>query len=313
MDIAIIGAGPIGSYIGWKLSQKGEDVTIFERKRTPYKPCSGLFSKRILEFINLPQRVVENEIDTIEIRFPKRKIILKLKQPLLVVNRKLFNNFMFSLAKGTCKIIFKNVKKINEEGEVYLSSEKKRKFDIIVGADGALSVVRKSLGISDPEMFLGIQFFRKEKNTSNTAITWATEHGFFWKIPRGKRVEYGVLEKPQTAKRVFLEFCKKLKIKPYKTESALVPIGLKISNNEKVFLCGDSAGMCKPWSGGGIVWSLTAAEIFISNFPNIEKSNKEIEKKFKKRQEIYKFLNKFVRRVYGFLPSKIQIDTDWLI
>ena len=58
MKVAIIGAGINGLYLGWKLSEKNHQVTVFERKKQIGESvvCSGLFSQRILDFI--PQSIV---------------------------------------------------------------------------------------------------------------------------------------------------------------------------------------------------------------------------------------------------------------
>ena len=35
-----------------------------------------------------------------------------------------------------------------------------------------------------------------------------------------------------------------------------------------ITLGGDAAGFIKPWSGGGIIWSLKAADVLIEHFPD---------------------------------------------
>jgi len=47
MKVAIVGGGTSGLYLAWKLSQKGEEVVVFEKKKKIGKEvCSGLFSER---------------------------------------------------------------------------------------------------------------------------------------------------------------------------------------------------------------------------------------------------------------------------
>jgi len=52
MKVAIVGASVSGLYLAWKLSEKKNEVFVFERKeKVGGKVCSGLFSERIFEFI----------------------------------------------------------------------------------------------------------------------------------------------------------------------------------------------------------------------------------------------------------------------
>ncbi len=307
MRTAVIGAGAVGSYIAWKLSDVAK-VTLFSWKKQE-KACSGLFSSRIFEFIPLPLSLIENRISTIEIHFPKKKTELLLAKEIFVVNRKGFDEFLFNLAKERVKIIERKVEKVNENAEVFFSGRRK-KFDLLIACDGALSAVRKSLSLPDPEFYFGLQLFINKKDFSNKAITWATEHGFFWKIPRGKRVEYGIMEKPECAKQKFYTFCKRLKIRASNLRGALIPIGPVISPYEKIFLCGDAAGICKPWSGGGIVWSFEAAEILLKYFPDLEKASRVVKKVFERRIKFYRVLGKSVRVFHFALPRKIKVDPD---
>jgi len=312
MKIAIIGAGPVGCYAAFRIAELFNIApTIFEKKNKSQKPCSGLFSKRILDFIPLPNYIIENKINQVEINFPRKKVVVEFNPKLLVVNRKLFDDYLLKIASLKSKIVKANVKSINTKGNVFFG-KKRKKFDIIIACDGALSIVRKSLSLPDPEFLLGLQFFVKRKIKSSKAITWATENGFFWQIPRKDKIEYGIMESPQKAKQKLFEFSKKLKLKPKNIQGALIPIGPVISPYENIFLCGDAAGLCKPWSGGGIIWSFTAIEIMLKYFPDIYKASEKIRKIFGRKIKIYKNLSKFVRKINFILPPKIKIDTDWL-
>jgi flavin-dependent dehydrogenase len=311
MKVAVVGGGPIGSYIAWRLGERGIEVTLFEKRKTPQKPCSGLFSRRILNFFPLPKKFVENEITNVKIIFPKKEVEIEFDPPLLAVNRKEFDKYLFRAASKHAKIVHGEVERVSKDGRVFLQG-KSEKFDYIIACDGAFSIVRRSLGIPDPEFFLGMQFFTNEKSRDTTAFTWPTSNGFFWKIPRGKRTEYGIMEKPVGAKEKLFSFCKKLKVRPEKIEGAVIPVGLRTSPYERIFLCGDAAGLCKPWSGGGVIWGLTAAEILLENFPNLKKATLEVKKKFDSKIRFSKFIASIVRKRSYFIPRKVKIDTDWL-
>ena len=312
MRVAVIGAGPVGCYIAWKLALRGESVALFDKRKNPYKPCSGLYSRRILHHVPLSENLIENEIFQININFPSgKKISLVLKQPIFVVDRKKFNVFMLELAKKSgARFFCREVKKVSERGEVVFSSGKKEKFDAIIACDGALSAARRSLSLPEPEYFLGVLTKVNKRDFSCVCETFATEHGFFWKIPRGSKTEYGIMEKPSCARQKFREFCKKFGVKARKIESALIPVGPVISPHPNIFLCGDAAGLCKPWSGGGIIWAFESADIMLRHFPDLEKANKEVKRKFGKRLMLSRLLTKLVKKHHTLLPGRIKFDPD---
>lgn len=134
---------------------------------------------------------------------------------------------------------------------------------------------------------------------------------------RDNRIEYGIIEKPERAKKIFDDLLKKNNIKLTNTASALVSQGLIVSKNPKVTLCGDAAGLTKPWSGGGVVWGLIAANLLFKNFPDFIKYKNDIKKFFWPRIIFSEFITKIVYFL-GFhfpwlLPKNVKIESDFLI
>jgi flavin-dependent dehydrogenase len=89
-----------------------------------------------------------------------------------------------------------------------------------------------------------------------------------------------------------------------------------LPSDQKITLCGEAAGLTKPWSGGGVVWGLKMAEILIKNFPDFQKYKKEAENFF--RPQIF-FSEILTRMVYffgfnfpWFLPKQHKIDGDFI-
>jgi len=190
MTIAIIGAGITGLYLAWKLVEKGHQVTVFEKKEKIGKEaCSGLFSERILDFIPESQKLIQNQIEYCLIHFPKRTLKIKFSGKFLVVNRFELDNLVAKLAENSgAKIILKSQINSPPEG-----------FDKIIGCDGQNSVIRKSLGLPSPTYRLAIQGFFSRSDSSATFVeAWPHKQGgFIWKIPRGKKTEYGIISNPK--------------------------------------------------------------------------------------------------------------------
>ncbi len=110
MKIAIVGAGICGLYLGWKLAERGNQVTIFEKKEKIGKEvCSGLFSERILDFIPESQKLIQNQIEYCLIHFPKRTLKIKFSRKFLVMGRFEIDRLVASLAeKSGAEIILKS-------------------------------------------------------------------------------------------------------------------------------------------------------------------------------------------------------------
>jgi flavin-dependent dehydrogenase len=312
MKVAIIGAGASGLYLAWKLSEKNNEVFVFERKeKVGGKACSGLFSERIFEFIPESKKLAKNEINFCKIHFLKKTIFLRFKRRFFVFNRSEFDNLLKNLAESSGAKIFFNKNVSHSDLQKFL-----KEFDRILGCDGANSVVRDFLKLPRLKFYLGIKGIEKKENFSNFVETWPTKNGFLWKIPRGKEIEWGIMEEIKSAKKIFEDFLKNQNLKLEKIESAIIPQGFIIPKNKKITLCGDSAGLTKPWSGGGVIWGLTAANLLLKNFPDFLKYQKEMKRFFL----LNVFLSRLVKKLvyfFGFnfllLPKSLRIDGDFLI
>ena len=307
--VAIIGSGICGLYLAWKLSKQGHDISVFEkRKKIGKETCSGLFSKRILKFVPESKQLIQNRIDFVLVHFPKRTIKVRFSQKFFVMSHLDLDKLVASLAKRSGAKIF-----LNQEARSL-----PRGFDQIIGCDGVLSFVRKSLGIKNPSFRLAIQGFVKEECFENFVEVWPlVNQGFIWRVPRGKEIEYGIIAKPQKAKEYFNRFLKKNKLSLRKIRSALVPQGFSIPHHPTVTLCGDAAGITKPWSGGGVIWGLIAADILLKHFPNFFNYQKAMKKFFLPK---IIFSKTIITLVYflGFnmpwiLPQNIKMESDFLL
>lgn len=190
-------------------------------------------------------------------------------------------------------------------------------FDRIIGCDGYNSFVRKLLGLPKPSFRLGILGFVSAIAAVDFVETWPTSKGFLWKIPRGDKIEYGILEEPLKAKNIFEDFQKKNNITLENIKAKLIPQGLAMPRNEKITLCGDAAGLTKPWSGGGVVWGLTAAEMLLKTFPDFVEYQKLAKRFFSTKIFISKAASRLVYPLGFnfpyFFPKNIKIESDFLM
>ena len=154
MKVAIVGAGICGLYLAQKLAEKGNKVTIFEKRQKIGKDvCSGLFSERIFNFLPESKKLPANEIKRALIHFPKKTINVNFKKRFVAMNHAALDNLAADKAK-TLGVEIRLGRNINDLP---------KNFDRIVGCDGALSAVRRKLGIKDPSFRMGMIAFAEKK------------------------------------------------------------------------------------------------------------------------------------------------------
>ncbi len=306
MKVAIIGAGTCGLYLAWKLAEKHQ-VTVFEKKQNiGNEVCSGLFSERILNFFPESEKLIQNKINFVLVHFPKKTIKIEFSKKFLIISHYELDRLALSLAeKAGAEIIKSNVSALPQG------------FDRIIGCDGANSFVRRHLKLPEPDFRLGMQGFIKEKDSRDFVEVWPVKTGFIWRIPRGREIEYGIMADPQSASRLFKEFLEKKSLSFEEIKSRVIPQGFVMSNNPLIALCGDSAGLTKPWSGGGVIWGLKASDMLLKDFPDLIKYNKDAKRFFKPKISLSK---KAVSLVYflgfnapWFIPKNNKIESDYLL
>ena len=295
--IAVLGAGIVGLYTASKLKEKGFDVFLFEKEEIENvgkKPCSALVSKRIHNFVEVNDDLILNTIKKCLIKFEKKEVLLKFNPEHIVIDKRKLILKMIKEAKF--RIVF-NIKNIDHET-----------FDYVIGADGASSPLRKSLDLKDPDFKIGLKVEDDVLDFSDTVQTFKTENGFCWIIPKGKYVEYGVFEKKENIKKEWQAFNKK----GVRSGFAVIPQGLVLVDSDKYALVGDATGLTKPWSGGGIIWQLYQADMFVSSFPNFKEYNRKVKSFFIPKIIQGKVANKVVNENLSFLiPSSLEYDNDF--
>ena len=305
--IAIIGAGIVGLYIAIKLKEKGEEVIVFEKeKEVGNKPCSGLISKRIEDFIEIDKNIIKGEFNKIRAHFKNKDVLIKLSPPLYLFNKKELNEFF--------------LKRAQERGvDIHLNSPIKslpKSFDYIIGCDGALSDIRRILKLDKPVFRLGLQYF--VSGVSEEIEVWPLifqenpKYGFLWKIPGKTFVEYGAVGHPKFLRKEFLKFLNREQItyREEKIKAALIPQGLILPSLSNITLCGDAAGLTKPTSGGGVIWGLKAANILVDTFPNFSLYRRKVKKFFLPKIFKGKLGIYLAYHFYNFLPKSVRIDSD---
>ncbi|KKN59662.1 hypothetical protein LCGC14_0539890 [marine sediment metagenome] len=305
MKIAIIGAGIIGLFLSWKLSQKGNDVVIFEKNGVGENTCSGLLSDEIFNLIPGSKELVQNEIKYVRINFLKNVTKVDFSQRFCVINRSALDTLTAQLATEAGVQILTN----------HLIGALPDNFDRIIGCDGHSSLVRKELGLPRHKGRLAIRGSVSDEDSADFVETWSVGRGFIWKIPRGSSTEYGIIGDPACVRVILNSFLKERDIVLHQTRAKMIPDKFSINANRQMTICGDAAGFNKPWSGGGIIWGLTAATILVDTFPDFNKYVKIVRGMFSLEITLSGFIERavsFCGNTVGCLPSKFTVDGDFM-
>lgn len=265
-DAIIIGGGISGSYLGHLLASQGRKTLIIEKNRGTKKD-SGIVSARVFDFIKLPRRLIKKNVKQMKFVSPSGKsFLISSEKPFaFILRRGEFERHLRRMAtKSGAKFLYEECKgiRILESGAEAFAG---RRFTakIIIGCDGANSIVRRCLGFSNPSIFSAAISYGRMKGKTDNEITiyfnnFFSPHFFSWFIPYNN--EAGLICKTDLFD--YMQFFhRSVGFVPRKTLCSIIPIGTTKSFYDRCLLVGDSCGQVKPSTGGGIVYSLIAASI----------------------------------------------------
>ena len=302
--IAIVGAGPAGSYLGYLLAKQGKEVTILEEHSQVGSPvqCTGIVTHSIEKFFKLRNDVIAKRLDKVIVVSKNNKITVNVDE--IVMWRDKFDRFVAGMAEDAGAEILLNHQFLGFDGKNSIKVKnkkndkiKKLNAGILVGADGPYYAVAKAAGIdSSPKNYIGMQ--AKVKLAMDTTA-FETYFGndfpnfFGWCVPESDdtaRLGIGCFENAQQ------HFYK-----------CLIPLynPKKIIQKDNVYLIGDAAAQVKATTGGGIIPSLKAAQTLCDCITNKKDYNKEFKKQSGKELllhlRIRNMLNKFSDKDYNKL------------
>lgn len=311
LDVIIVGAGTAGLHLAKKLSDL--NVTVLERKKIiGEKACSGLYSSDMEKIEKIPKEAIEHRIEKMILHSPSDKTIdVKIKQRPWVVDRKIFNRL---LAEKLDVHVGEELINFSVDNYVSVKTNKRTLISkILVGADGSNSTVRNSFGIKPQDIVNGLIAYVDEEDYSDYVDVWIDKNickdGFLWKIPRGKRTEYGMLGYHSN----FKQLEKFFGLDNYEKKAAIIPAGFHKTFFNRVLLLGDAACQTKPWSLGGVLYGFVAGDIAADVIrKNLEKPNEKNLEEYEIRwkRDLWESIQKglFFREIFKSFNNK-KIDS----
>ncbi|RLJ02932.1 MAG: electron transfer flavoprotein [Candidatus Aenigmatarchaeota archaeon] len=329
-DFVVVGAGPVGAYLSWKLSKKGYKTLLIEEHSTPGKPlaCSGLISKEVFRFVPKGD-FVENEIRAAHIHVDTHTFEFRKKEVhAYVIDRTRLDSYLVerSVESGTELFLnhrFEDFMELDDSLRVYVKTPKSFiniKTKILCGCDGPLSSVRRSANLPPPRSLLhGIFCYTNEKDGSDCVDLFFRRYlrGFFgWRIPRGGCVEYGLaLPFGAPIQKIFKLFLKEQGVRRITSiHSGLIPTEPpKRTISGRVLLLGDAAAQVKPHTGGGVVYGLTSAYIASQVLdPENPETTKTYETLWRKHLGKEILIGSLIKNSYSLSPFLQRISLSFL-
>jgi flavin-dependent dehydrogenase len=196
--IAVVGAGPAGSLFAWRAARDGAEVTVFDASHPREKPCGGGLTAKALDLLPpapeddpLPGRRVDRcRFDSGE----GEHVDVALSRPMVVSSRLELDAWLLRRAQGAgARHVPARVVAVTADGRLRTAAKEDLGFDVIVGADGAGSLVRRSLLGAVPRERLCIATGWFARGTAETVVRFAPGlSGYEWVFPRPDHVGVGI-------------------------------------------------------------------------------------------------------------------------
>lgn len=272
-DVIIIGAGPAGASAAYFLSQSGRKVLVIEKESLPrYKTCGGGISLLMLSkyFPFSFEPVIETELTALAYTFHRQRVEIPLPPAVMgMVMRDQFDAFILSHTAAEVRQQTSVQKIIELSDSVVVETQNGKSFSgrYLVGADGASSIVAKSLNLRRSKILAAaieievpvsadVMCAYKQKAEF---IFGEVSRGYLWIFPKKNHLSVGIAAFRPGPGKLQVALTRSMKSRGISLDGAPVhghPIPL-YSGREPIvtrrcLLAGDAAGLVDPLSGEGI-------------------------------------------------------------
>jgi geranylgeranyl reductase family protein len=279
-DFVVVGCGPAGARFARSAAERGRDVLVLEQGEVG-KPlaCSGHVSLDVWDYVPdaAHEDLFQNAIRGARFHLggaDSRSYPFYRESPISnVIDRVGLDRALADAASDagadvrdghtvTAVAEGRDGVTVTARGPAGVERHEAR---MVVGADGPRSRVRDECGLPEPAEFLhGVLGFDAAPDHEAFVDVHLTVPRFFaWRIPRGEAgVEYGLAVSPGEDERARFEaLCEDYGVTLDRRCSGLIPVGPpRRVTGRRSLLVGDAAGQTKPFTGGGILYGMRAAD-----------------------------------------------------
>jgi flavin-dependent dehydrogenase len=198
VKVAVVGAGPAGALLAYSLARDGAAATVFDASHPREKPCGGGLTAKALALLPpapaddpLPVRWVE------ACRFESgtgEGVELNLGQPVAVGARRDVDAWLLRRAVEAGAVhVAERVVEVDAAGALRTAAGRSASFDVIVGADGAGSLVRRTFLTPTPPARLTMAAGWFAPGVSPMVVRFTPGlAGYLWLFPRRDHVGIGI-------------------------------------------------------------------------------------------------------------------------
>ena len=336
-DVIVVGGGPVGSYVAYKLAGMGHDVVVLEKKEKlgGRVCCTGIISQECVNSFAIDDNVILNRVNSARLISPSGRLLRLWRQETqaCIVDRTAFDMAIASWAqgKGAQYVLNSPVRNIEvgDDGvRVEVAQQGERlNFEgrAVVIATGFGSGLVEGLGLGKiGDFIMGAQAEVETVGVDEIEIYFGQEiaPGFFaWLVPTSPpKALVGLLSRHNPGlylRKLMSSLLAQEKIVSDEAElshrgTSLKPLPRTYSR--RVMVVGDAAGQVKPTTGGGIYYGLLCADIAANNLSRAltaddlsAKNLASYEREWKKKLERELKIGYYARKLYEHLTDK-QID-----
>lgn len=310
-DVAIVGAGPAGAIFAKTLAERCPDLQILlidGQTEENKKVCGGLLAPDAQEVLakfglTLPKSILEDPqifaVDTVDLVSKQNRCY---RRHYLNMNRYAFDKWLLSLVPEHVRVAQAHCLGIEREGDCYVLKLKKS-FGVcyvqtasVVGADGASSVVRRSLFKKLPYQYVSIQKWYEISGAIppySCIFDAETSDSCSWTIRKGSYAVFGGAYKREGCRQAFEEQKERFEKRightlgePVRTEACLLTSPRSFSDfltgKECAYLVGEAAGFISASSFEGISSAMLSGRLLAEAFAQ-GSSHRQIQKLYRKK------------------------------
>ncbi len=328
-DLTIVGAGPAGSTLARLLGKSGLKILLIDGAVPgKSKPCGGLLApdaqKALAGFdLTLPKSIlVDPQIFSVKTIDLEKDIVRYYSRFYVNMDREKFDRWLVSLVPPTVDIISTRCTEVERTASGFVLSLRRGderlsvESAMVVGADGANSIVRHSFFPSDIMYYVSIQQWFAAGDDVNPFYSCifdpVTSESCSWSIHKDGYFIYGGSFSPKNCREMFEKQKQRVEGKygihfgaPLKTEACKVFRPRKMrdfqTGGDGVFLVGEAAGLISPSSFEGISSAILSAKALaecILDSGNIAKNYRRKTAKLRLRMRL-----KCFKRLFMYVPA----------
>ncbi|MDD5094915.1 MAG: NAD(P)/FAD-dependent oxidoreductase [Dehalococcoidia bacterium] len=333
-DVIVIGAGPAGSRVAYKMTETGRNVAVLERHQTAggKKCCTGIIGKECVDLFDITGSCILREAKSAKLYAPSGEFLRVNKDDVqaYIVDRAAFDRCLAEKAAAAGAVYLTNtfVNDISVSGEgveITVSrqgNEEVLTAEVVVIAAGFASKLPQKLGLGHIKDFtVGAQAEVEAHGIDEVEVYCSQKiaPGFFaWLVPISQnraRVGLCAYERPGAYLREFAALLAsegKISADTLSISYGGIPLKpLAKTYTNRVLVVGDAAGQAKPTTGGGIYYGLLCADIASQTIQQAFAVNdfsrrrlSQYEKLWKKKLGRELQIDYFARRLYRRLSDK---------